>query len=101
LIRVAGRACTVATSALTGMRSSELMELTVGCRRTDDADGTGLARHRLVSKVVKGRLWGGEVDEWVVIDVVVRVIALADSSPTLGLDSRCSARSTASSQTGP
>ncbi|WP_280702649.1 hypothetical protein [Kitasatospora sp. GP82] len=55
LIRVAGHACKVATSALTGMRSSELMELTVGCRRTDDADGTGLARHRLVSKVVKGR----------------------------------------------
>ncbi|MET7849950.1 hypothetical protein [Streptomyces avermitilis] len=40
LIRVAGHACTAATSALTGMRSSELMELTVGCRRSDDADGT-------------------------------------------------------------
>ncbi|MFG2998538.1 hypothetical protein [Streptomyces sp. NPDC048340] len=79
LIRVAGHACKVATSALTGMRSSELMELTVGCRRTDEADGTGLARHRLVSKVVKGRLWGGEVDEWVVIDEVVRAIALAES----------------------
>ncbi|MFB7506235.1 hypothetical protein [Streptomyces broussonetiae] len=78
LIRVAGHACTVATSALTGMRSSELMELTVGCRRTDDADGTGLARHRLVSKVVKGRLWGGEMDAWVVIEEVVRVIALAE-----------------------
>jgi hypothetical protein len=48
LIRVAGHACKVATSALTGMRSSEPMELTVGCRRMDDADGTGLARHRLV-----------------------------------------------------
>ncbi|WP_233273661.1 hypothetical protein [Streptomyces broussonetiae] len=78
LIRVARHACTVATSALTGMRSSELMELTVGCRRTDDADGTGLARHRLVSKVVKGRLWGGEMDAWVVIEEVVRVIALAE-----------------------
>jgi hypothetical protein len=54
------------------------MELTVGCRRTDDADGTGLARHRLVSKVVKGRLWGGQVDEWVVIEEVARVIALAE-----------------------
>ncbi|MGW7285211.1 hypothetical protein ACWGH4_06920 [Streptomyces sp. NPDC054847] len=78
LIRIASHACTVATSVLTGMRSSELMELTVGCRRTDDADGTGLARHRLVSKVVKGRLWGGEVDEWVVIEEVVRVIAMAE-----------------------
>ncbi|MER7983092.1 hypothetical protein [Streptomyces sp. NPDC095817] len=59
------------------MRSSELMELTVGCRRTDDADRTGPSRHRLVSKDVKGRLWGGEV-EWVVIEEVVRVIALAE-----------------------
>ncbi|WP_240045949.1 hypothetical protein [Streptomyces sp. L-9-10] len=33
--------------------------------------------HRLVSKVVKGRLWGGEVDERVVIDEVVRGVALA------------------------
>ncbi|WP_405365583.1 hypothetical protein [Kitasatospora sp. NBC_00039] len=78
LIRIASHACTVATSALTGMRSSELMELTVGCRRTEEADGTGLVRHHLVSKVVKGRLWGGEVDEWVVIDEVVRVIPLAE-----------------------
>ncbi|MET9325094.1 hypothetical protein ABZX75_33950 [Streptomyces sp. NPDC003038] len=54
------------------------MELTVGCRRTDEADSTGLARYRLVSKVVKGRLWGGEMDEWVVIDEVARVIALAE-----------------------
>ncbi|MFE5767661.1 hypothetical protein ACFQ7O_04800 [Streptomyces sp. NPDC056485] len=77
-IRVASHACKVATSALTGMRSSELMELTVGCRRTDADDGTGLTRHRLVSKVVKGRLWGGEMDEWVVIDEVVRAIALAE-----------------------
>ncbi|GHA73850.1 MULTISPECIES: hypothetical protein [Streptomyces] len=84
LIRIAGHACTVATAALTGMRSSELMELTVGCRRTDDADNTGLARHRLVSKVVKGRLWGGEVDEWVVIEEVVRVIALAEQITDAG-----------------
>ncbi|MFE2937309.1 hypothetical protein [Streptomyces sp. NPDC059278] len=78
LIRVAGHACVIATSALTGMRSSELMELTVGCRRTDTEDGTDLARHSLVSKVVKGRRWGGEADEWVVIDEVVRVINLAE-----------------------
>ncbi|MFF3820616.1 hypothetical protein ACFYYD_29210 [Streptomyces bluensis] len=78
LIRVAGHACKIATSALTGMRSSELMELPVGCHRTDDTDGTGLARHRLVSKVVKGRQWGGEVDEWVVIEEVARVIDLAE-----------------------
>ncbi|MBO1417768.1 hypothetical protein [Streptomyces sp. FH025] len=78
LIRVAAHTCVVATSALTGMRSSELMELTVGCRRTDSENDTGLARHRLVSKVVKGRRWGGEADEWVVIEEVARVIALAE-----------------------
>ncbi|MGW4380441.1 hypothetical protein [Kitasatospora sp. NPDC004531] len=84
LIRVAGHACKVATSALTGMRSSELMKLTVGCRRTDDADGTGPARHRLVGKVVKGRPWGGEADEWVVIEEVVRAIALAEQLTDVG-----------------
>ncbi|MER5927712.1 hypothetical protein [Streptomyces mirabilis] len=97
MIRIAGHACTVATSALTGMRSSELMELTVACRHTDDADGTDLTRHRLVSKVVKGRLWGGEVDEWVVIEDVIRVIALAeqltDSGPGQPLFSVCAASS--------
>ncbi|WP_235438081.1 hypothetical protein [Kitasatospora griseola] len=78
LVRVAGHACVVATSALTGMRSSELMELVVGCLRTDRDNDTGLARHRLVGKVIKGRRWGGEPDEWVVIEEVVRVIALAE-----------------------
>ncbi|MEU4147110.1 hypothetical protein [Streptomyces parvulus] len=78
LVRAAGHACIVATSALTGMRASELMELTVGCHRTGTDDGTGLVRHRLVSKVIKARRWGGEVDEWVVVEEVVRAIALAE-----------------------
>ncbi|MFD9192860.1 hypothetical protein ACFWCA_32180 [Streptomyces phaeochromogenes] len=79
LIRIAVHACVITTSALTGMRSSELMELAVGCRVTAEEDAPGLARHRLASKVVKGRRWGGEPDEWVVIDEVIRAIALAEA----------------------
>ncbi|MET9454585.1 hypothetical protein ABZY05_05755 [Streptomyces canus] len=78
LVRIALHACVIATSALTGMRSSELMELAVGCRVTTEEDATGLVRHRLVSKVVKGRAWGGERDEWVVIEEVARAVALAE-----------------------
>ncbi|MER5773742.1 hypothetical protein ABT144_05480 [Streptomyces sp. NPDC002039] len=58
--------------------------LGIGCRRTDTEYGTGLARHSLVSKVVKGRRWGGEADEWVVIDEVVRVVNLAEQLTDAG-----------------
>ncbi|MER6692245.1 hypothetical protein [Streptomyces minutiscleroticus] len=88
LIRVVAHACLVATSALTGMRSSELMELTVGCLRTDMENGTDLVRHRLVGKVVKGRRWGGEPDEWVVIEEVARIVALAGQLTDAGLGQR-------------
>jgi hypothetical protein len=49
------------------MRSSELMELPVGCRRPPEAHGPGLVRYRIASKVIKGQALGGVDDEWVVI----------------------------------
>lgn len=78
LVGVTRHACLIATSALTGMRSSELMEVVAGCRRADRDDATGMERHRLVGKVVKGRRWGGEPDEWVVIEEVARIIGIAE-----------------------
>jgi hypothetical protein len=78
LVRVVGHACVITTSALTGMRSSGLMELMVGCHAPAEEDAPGLARHRLVGKVVKGRRWGGERDEWVVVEEVVRAVTLAE-----------------------
>ncbi|MFJ8968610.1 hypothetical protein ACIRJ3_04240 [Streptomyces anulatus] len=78
LVRIASHACVMTVSALTGMRASELTELLVGCRVKSEEDAPGLARHRIASKVVKGRRWGGERDEWVVVDEVVHAIELAE-----------------------
>ncbi|MDX2623630.1 hypothetical protein ABZ516_35825 [Streptomyces sp. NPDC019826] len=50
LVRVVGHACIITTSALTGMRSSKLMELRVGCHAPAEEHTPGLARHRLVAR---------------------------------------------------
>ncbi len=55
-------------AAVSGMRSSELMELETGCCRPPEKHGDGLVRYRLASKVVKGQPLGGTSDEWVVIE---------------------------------
>ena len=55
-------------AAVSGMRSSELMELETGCCRPPEKYGDGLVRYRLASKVVKGQPLGGTPDEWVVIE---------------------------------
>ncbi|MFF7146111.1 hypothetical protein ACFZB5_33795 [Streptomyces nodosus] len=84
LVRVAGHACVVATSALTGMRSSESMELVVGCRRTDRDDDTARPATASWERSSRARRWGGEPDEWVVIDEVARVFALAEQLTDAG-----------------
>lgn len=71
-------ACIVVIAAVSGMRSSELMELVVGCRRPPEELGPGLVRHRLASKVVKGQPLGGTADEWVVIEPVHQAAGLAE-----------------------
>ncbi|MDO0938944.1 hypothetical protein QQY66_47220 [Streptomyces sp. DG2A-72] len=55
-------ACAVVTSALSGMRSSELLELEVGCRTTVRTVAGG-RRFRLSGKVVKNQRFGGVPDE--------------------------------------
>jgi hypothetical protein len=55
-------------AAVSGMRSSELMELEVGCCRPPEEHGPGHVRYRLASKVIKGQPLGGTPDEWVVIE---------------------------------
>ena len=69
--------CLLITSAVTGMRSSELMELRAGCRRTT-ITSAGMTRYRLVGKLVKGQGLGGTADEWVVVPEVDRAVALAE-----------------------
>ena len=65
-------------AALSGMRSGELMELTVGCRRPAREEAPGLARYRLAGKVVKGRPLGGTADEWVVVEPVFTAVDLLE-----------------------
>jgi hypothetical protein len=60
VVRTAAAGVVVAVS---GMRSSELMELGVGCRRPPEEFGPGMVRCRLASKVIKGQPQGGTRDE--------------------------------------
>ncbi len=69
--------CLLVTSAVTGMRSSELMELRAGCRRSA-ITSAGMTRYRLAGKLIKGQGLGGTADEWVVVPEVDRAVALAE-----------------------
>lgn len=71
-------ACLVLTCALSGMRTSELIELNVGCRRTVPAPPGGGVRYRLAGRLIKGQRLGGVPDQWVVIEDVHRAVALAE-----------------------
>ena len=71
-------AAIIVVAAVSGMRSSELMELRVGCRRPVEEPVPGLQRYRLASKIVKGQPLGGTDDEWVVIEPVYRAVELAE-----------------------
>ncbi|MGH9066833.1 MAG: site-specific integrase [Acidimicrobiales bacterium] len=78
LAGVVRTACIIVIAALSGMRSSELMELRVGCRLPPEEHGPDLLRYRLASKVVKGQPLGGIPDEWVIIDPVHQAVGLAE-----------------------
>ncbi|MBK3623293.1 integrase [Streptomyces sp. MBT49] len=70
-------ACLTLTSALSGMRTSELLELSVGCRRSRSVPSGGI-RYGLAGRLIKGKKFGGVPDEWVVIEQVDRAVALAE-----------------------
>lgn len=71
-------ACLVVTCALSGMRTSELLELEAGCRLPAVETPGGGQRFRLASRLIKGQKFGGVPDEWVVIEQVDRAVALAE-----------------------
>ncbi|MGW0393499.1 hypothetical protein ACWDYJ_21920 [Streptomyces sp. NPDC003042] len=81
-------ACLIALAALTGMRKSELAELTNDCRLPPEQLGEGRVRYRLKGKVIKGRKLGGEHDQWVTIkqayDTAGVVASLADPVKNTG-----------------
>ncbi len=78
LVGVVRTAAITLIAAVSGMRSSELMELHIGCRRPPETHGPDLVRYRLASKVIKGQPLGGLADEWVVIQPVYRAVELAE-----------------------
>ncbi|GAA2885828.1 integrase [Streptomyces mexicanus] len=60
-------ACVIALAALTGMRKSELAELTLDCRLPPEELGAGRLRYRLKGKIIKGKGLGGKREQWVTI----------------------------------
>lgn len=78
LIGIVRNAAIILLATLTGMRSSERMELRVGCLRPPQQLAPGLVRYRLASKIGKGQPLGGTEDEWVVIEPAYRVTELLE-----------------------
>lgn len=78
LVGIVRTAAIITVAAVSGMRSSELMELQIGCCRPPEQFDPGLVRYRLASRVVKGQPLGGLADEWVVIEPVYRAAELLE-----------------------
>lgn len=78
LVGIARTAAIIVLAATSGMRSSELMELRIGCRRPIQEPLPGLKRFRIASKIVKGQPLGGTDDEWIVIEPAYRATELAE-----------------------
>ncbi|WP_300013762.1 hypothetical protein [Pseudonocardia sp.] len=71
-------AAQILTTATTGMRRCELMEITAGSRLPAREVHGGGRRFRLASRLIKHQRFGGIPDEWVVIEQVDRAVALAE-----------------------
>lgn len=78
LVGIVRTAAIIVLAATSGMRSSELMELRIGCRRPVEEPLPGLKRFRITSKIIKGQPLGGTDDEWIVIEPAYRAIELAE-----------------------
>jgi hypothetical protein len=78
LVGIVRTATAALIAAVSGMRASELMELQVGCRLPPEEPLPGMARYRLVSKLIKGQPLGGTRDEWVVIEPAYQAAGLAE-----------------------
>ncbi|WP_404954471.1 hypothetical protein [Streptomyces sp. 147326] len=77
LSKVVLSACLLVTAAISGMRASELEELdSSSCLPPTETIGGGV-RHRLGSRLIKGRKFGGTPEEWVVIEEPYRAVQLA------------------------
>jgi hypothetical protein len=77
LVGVVRTAAAAVIAVVSGMRTSELMELQVGCRLPPEEPLPGMTRYRLASKLIKGQPLGGTRDEWVVIEPAYQAAGLA------------------------
>src|SRR6266568_248879 len=78
MVGIVRTAAIIVILAVSGMRSSEVMELQAGSRQPPQELGPGLVRYRLAGKVIKGQPLGGTQDQWVVIEPVYRAVELAE-----------------------
>ncbi|WP_395296776.1 integrase [Kitasatospora hibisci] len=77
MIRVVIGAAYVLTSALSGMRHSELVEIAAGSRVREEPTAS-LVRYRVNSRLIKHRDLGGVPESWVVIEDVYRALGIAE-----------------------
>ncbi|KOV36715.1 hypothetical protein [Streptomyces sp. H036] len=79
-------ACRVVVAALSGMRASELVELTAASPLPPTAVAGGTQRFRLGGKLIKGQELGGVDEQWVVLEPAYRAVQLAArlARPTAG-----------------
>ncbi|UUU38449.1 hypothetical protein [Streptomyces sp. NBC_00162] len=74
--RVVQHACMLITSTVSGMKASELAELTEDSCLPPTPACSGAMRYRLASRVIKGQEFGGLPEEWVVIEEAWKAVAL-------------------------
>lgn len=79
-------AAILVTAAVSGIRKSELCELTTRCCLPPQEVMPGLARYRITGKVIKGAPPGGAADQWVVTKEVYDAIAVASQLSRIGPD---------------
>jgi hypothetical protein len=77
LAMIVFNACLFVAAAVSGMRTSELMELTTRSCLPPRQVKQDLFRYSLASKRIKGEPLGGVADEWVVIEPAYRAVELA------------------------
>ncbi|MDT0427169.1 hypothetical protein ABZ741_12765 [Streptomyces globisporus] len=76
LARIIQAACMVVVAALSGMRASELAEIGSASCPPPTHISSGRIRYKIASKVIKKRRWGGEPDEWVVLEEAYKAAEL-------------------------
>lgn len=76
-VHIGMTAALLVVATLSGMRNGELMELRLGCLRTEQTMA-GLTRFKLASSLIKGQPLGGTPEQWVIIEPAYQAVGLAE-----------------------